>query len=77
MRDSGHRLWVTSGTVSEDSHRLQCPFCEGYDVDRLYLASVQLDSCACASCGARWDERINTGAFAGRGSSATVLSPRR
>jgi hypothetical protein len=62
--------------VSDDSHRLQCPFCQGYDVDRLYLASLELDACACASCGARWDEKVGTGEFVGRGSSATVLSPR-
>jgi hypothetical protein len=42
----------------------------------MYLASVQLDACACASCGARWDERVETGEFVGRGSTATVLSPR-
>ena len=62
-------------TVSDDS-RLACPFCQGYDVDRLYLASLALDACACASCGARWDEKVGTGEFVGRGSSATVLSPR-
>jgi hypothetical protein len=67
---------VASIVVTEESSRLQCPFCQGYDVDRLYLASVQLDSCACADCGARWDERVGTGEFVGRGSSATVLSPR-
>jgi hypothetical protein len=67
---------VASIVVTEESRRLQCPFCQGYDVDRLYLASVQLDSCACAACGARWDERVGTGEFVGRGSSATVLSPR-
>ena len=28
---------------------LRCPFCEAYEVDRLYLASVDLDSCVCAA----------------------------
>lgn len=64
-------------TVSEESLRLKCPFCLSYDVDRLYLASLALDSCACGACGARWDEKVETGEFMGRGSSATVLSPRR
>jgi hypothetical protein len=72
----GHSGSLPFGTVSEEPHRLQCPFCEGYDVDRLYLASLSLDSCACTSCGARWDEKVGTGEFVGRGSSATVLSPR-
>ena len=53
--------------MSEDSGRLQCPFCQGYDVDRLYLASLHLDACACSSCGARWDEKVGTGEFVGRG----------
>lgn len=61
--------------MSEGGRR-QCPFCQGYDVDRLYLASLQLDSCACADCGARWDERYGSGEFAGRGTKATVISPR-
>jgi hypothetical protein len=63
--------------VSDDAGRLQCPFCAGYEIERLYLASLQVDACACASCGARWDERVGTGEFVGRGSKATVLSPRR
>lgn len=63
--------------VTDANQRLQCPFCAGYDVDRLYLASLNLDACACESCGARWDEKVGTGEFMGRGSSATVVSPRR
>jgi hypothetical protein len=63
--------------VSDDeSTRLGCPFCEAFDVERLYLASVNLDACACRSCGARWDEKRATGEFVGRGSRASVISPR-
>ena len=62
--------------MSDDGGRLQCPFCQAYDVERLYLAGLHLDACACASCGARWDEKVGTGEFVGRGSSATVVSPR-
>ena len=62
--------------TAEGSKRLQCPYCEGYEVDRVYLASLQLDACACVDCGARWDERTSTGEFVGRGSSATVFTPR-
>ena len=53
--------------VSDDeSGRLQCPFCDDYDVDRMYLGSYGMDSCVCLSCGARWDEDPVTGAFHGR-----------
>lgn len=50
--------------------RLCCPYCDSYEVDRLYLASLRVDSCVCASCGARWDEDTATGAFRGRQSQA-------
>lgn len=55
---------------------LQCPFCQAYEVERLFLASLRLDSCACASCGARWDEDAVTGAYRGRASQDSVLTPR-
>ena len=50
--------------------RLQCPYCDSYEVDRLYLASLRIDSCVCTSCGARWDEDTTTGEFRGRQSQA-------
>ena len=55
---------------------LRCPFCEAYEVDRLYLASVQLDSCVCAGCGARWDEEHDTGDYRGRASEESIITPR-
>jgi hypothetical protein len=55
---------------------LRCPFCEAYEVDRLYLASVNLDSCACAACGARWDEEPSTGDYRGRTRDDSVITPR-
>lgn len=55
--------------------RLCCPFCETYDVDRLYLASLDLDACACQVCGARWDEDRSSGAYRGRAGQASVLVP--
>lgn len=58
------------------TNRLGCPFCEHFDVERLYLASLGLDACRCDACGARWDEHHRTGAYAGRGTSASVVSPR-
>jgi transposase-like protein len=59
-----------------DSHgHLQCPFCNGYEVERLYLASLRLDSCVCSSCGARWDEEVGTGTYRGRASRHAVLAP--
>lgn len=55
---------------------LRCPFCEAYEVDRLYLASLGLDSCACGSCGARWDEDATSGDYRGRSSAESVITPR-
>lgn len=55
---------------------MQCPFCGEYDVERLFLASLDLDVCACDACGARWDEHRRNGGYAGRGSRASVLAPR-
>jgi hypothetical protein len=55
---------------------LRCPFCEAYGVDRLYLASVDLDSCVCPACGARWDEEATTGDYRGRPRDDSVVTPR-
>jgi hypothetical protein len=55
---------------------LRCPFCESYEVDRLYLASLGLDSCACAACGARWDEDLESGDYRGRADPQSVITPR-
>jgi hypothetical protein len=60
----------------ERSHHLRCPFCEAYQVERLYLATPCLDSCACRSCGARWDEDPASGEFKGRSSESSVVTPR-
>jgi transposase-like protein len=62
--------------VVEEAAHLRCPFCDAYEVDRLYLASARLDSCECRSCGARWDEDLETGAFRGRAGRASVVTPR-
>jgi hypothetical protein len=69
------RLATVGGVVDEHRH-LACPFCESYSVERLYLASLDLDSCACAACGGRWDERAGSGDFAGRGSATSVFARR-
>jgi hypothetical protein len=55
---------------------LQCPFCNSYDVCRLFLASLNLDSCECASCGARWDEECGSGEYRGRADRSSVMMPR-
>ncbi len=62
--------------MNERAGHMQCPFCEAYEVDRLYLASLRLDSCACASCGARWDEDSVTGDYRGRAPRQSVVTPR-
>ena len=63
--------------VSAATGHLQCPFCNGYEVDRMYLASLDMDSCVCAACGARWEERYQSGDFAGRSDRSSVLARRR
>ena len=60
----------------DDAAHFCCPFCNSHEVDRLYLASMRLDSCACLSCGARWDEDADTGTFRGRASRSSILAPR-
>ena len=63
------------GSDSTAGH-FACPFCTSHEVDRLYLASLRLDSCACLSCGARWDEDADSGQFRGRASRSSILAPR-
>lgn len=62
--------------MGEDIEHFRCPYCESFDVDRLFLASVGLDSCACLTCGARWDEDVASGEFRGRSSRSSVMTPR-
>jgi hypothetical protein len=62
--------------VDADAEHFQCPYCESFEVERLYLASLRLDSCACIACGARWDEDAESGEFRGRASPSSVLAPR-
>jgi hypothetical protein len=49
-----------------DAGHLTCPFCCAYEVERMYLGSLRLDSCECAACGARWDQDPRSGAYLGR-----------
>jgi len=62
--------------VAGDAVHFQCPYCDSFEVDRLYLASLKLDSCVCLACGARWDEDATSGEFRGRASRSSVLAPR-
>ncbi len=61
---------------SPESTHFACPFCTSYDVNRLYIASVGIDSCECLSCGARWDQERETGKYCGRSDRTSVLAPR-
>ena len=63
--------------MTADAAHFECPFCTSHEVDRLYLASLRLDSCACLSCGARWDEDAESGEFRGRGPRSSILAPRQ
>lgn len=68
----------TLGAVATEEHRsLRCPYCEGTEVERLFLASLQIDSCDCRECGARWDERWGTGEFLGRDGARADVNRRR
>ena len=60
----------------EGARHLQCPFCEGYEVERLYLGSIGVDSCECGACGARWDEEVGSGDYRGLASPESVITPR-
>jgi transcription elongation factor Elf1 len=62
--------------MTADAAHFECPFCTSHDVERLYLATLRLDSCACLACGARWDEDAESGEFRGRGSKSSILAPR-
>ena len=42
--------------MDDSTGHLQCPFCGAYEVDRLFIGSLGVDSCTCQGCGARWDE---------------------
>ena len=69
-----------AGTEAEASAaggpaHLSCPFCSSYDINRLFLASLGLDSCDCAACGARWEESKATGEYRGRSQPASVVIP--
>lgn len=59
--------------VAEKPGHFQCPFCNSFDVNRLYMASLHLDSCECCSCGARWDEEEGSGEYRGRSNKSSVL----
>jgi hypothetical protein len=62
--------------VGDDAEHFQCPYCDSFEVDRLYLATLNLDSCVCSACSARWDEDATSGEFRGRASRSSVLAPR-
>lgn len=57
--------------------RLQCPFCHSYDVARLFVASLGLDSCECAACAGRWDEERTSGRYQGRSDLASIIVRQR
>jgi len=61
--------------ANQRSGHLQCPFCESYGVERLFLASLRVDSCACDSCGARWEEDPISGEYLGRAQRESAVTP--
>lgn len=54
-------MLVNEAAGSRDGGHLACPFCASYDVVRLFLASMSIDSCECLACSARWDEDSRSG----------------
>jgi hypothetical protein len=61
--------------VGDSQGHFSCPFCNSYDVSRLFVASLRSDTCECLTCGARWDEDASSGAYRGRGNRSSVLYP--
>ena len=78
---SGPETRIGEGTNKDDmddrTGHLQCPFCGAYEVDRLFIGSLRVDSCTCQGCGARWDEDTSTGEYRGRGCVESVIAPRQ
>jgi transposase-like protein len=62
--------------MDDATGHMQCPFCGAYEVDRLFIGTVHLDSCTCQGCGARWDEDAGTGRYRGRSAIESVMAPR-
>jgi len=42
--------------AAAERRHMSCPYCEAYEVDRLFLATHRLDACQCRACGAGWEE---------------------
>ena len=62
--------------IEERGGRFQCPYCNSFDVSRLFIASVRADSCQCLSCGARWDQEAGSGEFRDSdGGDSVMLRP--
>jgi hypothetical protein len=61
---------------SAGGSHLSCPFCSGYAIGRMYVASANLDTCECLACGARWEEERGSGNYVGRAPKSSVLAPR-
>lgn len=70
---SGARAGATSAAHPPRRAQLGCPFCCTYEVDRLFVGSSGLDSCACRVCGAAWDEVVATGEVMGRSPRHSAL----
>ena len=70
------RLVSDEDDAGPGAGHLTCPFCGSYETSRMFLASLRLDSCECAVCGARWDEEVDTGQYRGRASRASAATPR-
>jgi Zn ribbon nucleic-acid-binding protein len=70
-------MTVRLRVVADQQGHLACPFCNSYDENRLFVASLQMDSCECTTCGARWDEDAASGEYKGRANRSSVLLPRQ
>lgn len=79
MSRGGPVLWqlvLSEDQKSSAGPHLACPFCSGYEIGRMYIASADIDSCECLACGARWDESRGSGQYLGRSARSSVLAPR-
>ena len=67
---------ISRQPMDDSTGHMQCPFCGAYEVDRLFIGTVHVDSCTCQGCGARWDEDATTGRYRGRSAVESVMAPR-
>lgn len=68
------RVWP-AGDEGPAAGHLQCPFCHAYDVSRLFVATLAVDSCRCMTCGSTWEEHWGSGRYHRPSEQTSILVP--